>query len=200
MAEKAIQGVKESAWTMLLHAIDKWPGAITTYLWPQALRHAEILCNNTPFKHEDRLPLELFTLSEIQPNLKHLHTFGCPVYVLNSNFQALKVLNAWLPRSCVGIYLGQSEHHSRSVSLVMSLTTGLVSPQFHVNHDDFFESIGTTEHHIDQRTWMVLAGLKQGRKSNDKIVIRKEEKKSDNKMENSNVDAVEESTTGDNKQ
>ena len=37
VAEKAIQDVKESAWTMLLHAIDKWPGAITTFLWPQAM-------------------------------------------------------------------------------------------------------------------------------------------------------------------
>ena len=43
VSEKAIQDIKESARTMLLHAIDKWPGAITTYLWPQALRYAATL-------------------------------------------------------------------------------------------------------------------------------------------------------------
>ena len=31
--------------------------------------------------------------------------------------------------------------HARNVSLVLSLTTGLVSPQFHCNHDDFFETV-----------------------------------------------------------
>jgi hypothetical protein len=29
----------------------------------------------------------------------------------------------------------------RNVSLVLSLDTGLVSPQFHVQHDDFFETV-----------------------------------------------------------
>ena len=65
VAEKAIRDLKESARTILLHAFDRWPGAITTYLWPQALRHAATLRNNAPFKHEDRSPLELFTSSEI---------------------------------------------------------------------------------------------------------------------------------------
>ena len=174
VAEKAIRDIKESARTILLHAIDKWPGAITTYLWPQALRYAATLRNNAPFKHEDRSPLELFTSAEIQPNLKHLHTFGCPVYVLDSNLQASKSINPWLPRSRIGIYLGQSENHARSVSLVMSLTTGLVSPQFHVSHDDFFESIGSGERHMDQRTWMVLSGLKRGRQLDNNIITKSE--------------------------
>lgn len=197
VAEKAIRDLKESARTMLLHAIDRWPGAITTYLWPQALRHAATLRNNAPFKHEDRSPLELFTSSEIQPNLKHLHTFGCPVYVLNANLQALKSVSPWLPRSRIGIYLGQSEHHARSVSLVMSLTTGLVSPQFHVNHDDFFESISSSERNVDQRTWMVLSGLKQGHISSVDTTRKGVEKRNDNISNEVRNNNMQDSTTMD---
>jgi len=47
----------------------------------------------------------------------------------------------WAKRSRVGVYLGPSWAHAKSVGLVLSLTTGLVSPQFHVKYDDAFESV-----------------------------------------------------------
>jgi hypothetical protein len=34
-----------------------------------------------------------------------------------------------------------SPRYARNVSLVLSLDTGLVSPQFHVQHDDLFETV-----------------------------------------------------------
>ena len=37
-------------------------------------------------------------------------------------------------------YLGPSNHHSGSVSLVLNITTGNDSPQFHAGHDDIFET------------------------------------------------------------
>ena len=64
VAEEAIQDIKESAQTMILHAINKWPGAITSYLRPQALRHVATVRNSTPFKHETKSPLDLFTLPQ----------------------------------------------------------------------------------------------------------------------------------------
>ena len=76
VAEKGIWDIKETAQTMLLHAIDKWPGAITTFLWPYAMQHAVNVWNSTPFKHEDQSPMEKFSSTKIQPNLKHIHTFG----------------------------------------------------------------------------------------------------------------------------
>ena len=39
------------------------------------------------------------------------------------------------------MYLGPSGAHARSVGLILSLTTGLVSPQFHVRYDNSFESV-----------------------------------------------------------
>lgn len=166
IAEKAIRDIKNSARTQLLHAMDRWPGAIAVYLWPYAMRHAVNLRNNSPFRKADTCPLEKFTGSSVQPNLKTFHTFGCPVYVLNNSLQQKKQLSTWLPRSRLGIYLGLSDQHARSVSLVMSLTTGLVSPQFHVDHDDFFESLSSEEKVENNRTWMVLAGFRKGSKTN----------------------------------
>jgi hypothetical protein len=73
---------------------------------------------------------------------RHHHTFGCPVYVTEAKIQAGKSLPAWMSRVKVGINLGITPTHARSVSLVLSLKTGLMSPQFHVKHDDLFETTG----------------------------------------------------------
>jgi hypothetical protein len=40
----------------------------------------------------------------------------------------------------IGINLGQSSRPTRSVSLIFNLLMGLVLPQFHVKHDEFFET------------------------------------------------------------
>ena len=60
----------------------------------------------------------------------------------------------------LGIYLGPSPHHSGSVSLVLNITTGNASPQFHVGHDDFIE---TTRYNRSNaramRNWQKLSGI-----------------------------------------
>ncbi len=47
----------------------------------------------------------------------------------------------WEPRSQVGVYLGHSLHHAQSVALVLNLTTGHVSSQYHVVFDDDFTTV-----------------------------------------------------------
>ena len=54
----------------------------------------------------------------------------------------------WNPRSDAGIYLGHSPEHASNVALVLNLTTGLVSPQYHVVFDDTFSTV----EHITNRT------------------------------------------------
>jgi len=83
----------------------------------------------------------MFTGVPVAPNARHCHTFGCPAYVLDRRMQARMKMPKWAERSRVGVYLGPSWAHAKSVRLVLSLTTGLVSPQFHVKYDDTFESI-----------------------------------------------------------
>jgi hypothetical protein len=51
---------------------------------------------------------------------------------------SVDIHNATPNRSRVGVYLGMSPEHASTVPLVLSTTTGLVSPQFHVVFNDQF--------------------------------------------------------------
>lgn len=67
----------------------------------------------------------------------------------------------WKDRANIGIYLGRSPQHSRSVALVLNPETGLVSPQFHIKHDGNFDTISQlysdTANHVSK--WQLKAGL-----------------------------------------
>ncbi len=104
--------------------------------------------------------LELFLRTEIAPNLQQLHKFGCPVYTLHSNLQSVKFIPKWNPRSRLGVNLGPSPRHRRQVSLILNLMTRLVSLQYHVIYDDYFETTSTTSGNpMTNSTWQKLAGL-----------------------------------------
>jgi hypothetical protein len=141
IAERHIRAHQETARTMLMHAKRRWPKAVETYLWPYALRMASDISRYTP-RFDGKVPIHLFTGAEINPPKYHFHSFACPVYVLDSNLQQGKGYSKrkWTERARVGLYLGPSPQHSRSVHLVLNLETGLVSPQFHVAFDDHFET------------------------------------------------------------
>jgi hypothetical protein len=157
IAEKGIRDLRESARTALLHAVEKWPSAIIINLWPYALKHAATVHNHLPTR-DGRSPLELFSQVDTAPNLKNFHTFGCPVYALDSRLQARQAVNSWAPRARLGANLGQSPRHARNVSLVLNLNTGLVSPQFHIKHDEFFETISRHER-SPASPWRLLTGF-----------------------------------------
>ena len=99
---------------------------------------ANELHNVTPCIGQVTSLLELFTNSEVKPSLHYYHHFGCPVYVLQSHLQAGQKGRKWEDQARVGIYLGPSPQHARTVALVLSLTTGLVTPQLHCSYDDLF--------------------------------------------------------------
>jgi hypothetical protein len=127
---------------MLLHAEHHWPDTVKTSLWPYAMLSASHIFNDAPTlkgAHKDKTPREMFTGVKILAKVRHHHTFGCPAYVTATKLQEGKTLPAWMSRALVGINLGISPTHAQSVALVLSLKTGLVSPQFHVKHDDLFE-------------------------------------------------------------
>ncbi len=69
------------------------------------------------------------------------HVFGCPVYVLDAALQDGKKIPKWNPRARLGRFLGFSELHSLQVPLVLNVSTGRISPQFHVIFDDKFETV-----------------------------------------------------------
>jgi len=56
----------------------------------------------------NKSPIELFSSVNIAPNARHVHTFGCPVYMLDKDMQAGRKISKWQLRSRVGAYLGPS--------------------------------------------------------------------------------------------
>ena len=141
IAERKIRELQELTRTSLLHATARWPRAINTHLWPYALRTANDVIVNTPKRIDGKTALGVFSGTPVIPKLNLLRPFGCPVYVLHDKLQGNNHLSKWNTRARVGIYLGISPLHARSVALVLNTRTGLVSPQFHVKFDDMFETV-----------------------------------------------------------
>jgi len=81
-----------------------------------------------------------FCKYESDATLDHNIPFGCPVHVLDPRLQQIKKIDKLQQRSRVGVYLVQSMNHAKTVCLVLSIKTGLVSPQNHVQFDSYFET------------------------------------------------------------
>jgi hypothetical protein len=87
--------------------------------------------------------LELFSSIRVGANMKHVHTFGCPVFALQNALASGNQLPQWSPRARLGLNLEPSPMHARNVYLVLNLTTGCVSLQYHCPFDNF---VKTTRH------------------------------------------------------
>ena len=146
IAECCICDIMESSCTSLQHAAHQWPKTIVANLWPQALKHATNIYNALLQAGKPSSPLSLFSKTQVQPNLKHFHLFGCPVYVLQAPLQNQNPFPKWGECSCISIFLCHSPHHAASVPLILSTQTGLVSPQFHCVFDNDFDTVKKEQH------------------------------------------------------
>ena len=129
----------------------------STHLWLYAVHYVNDVRNNIPTSQDAQSPLQKFTGTNVQAKVNTFHTFGCPVYVLDSGLASGKKIPKWNPRCMLGLYLGNSPRHARSVSQVLNLDTGRVSPQFHVIHDEFFDTIALQDK--IRSNWKRLAGF-----------------------------------------
>ena len=136
---------------MMLHGLHKWSSMLSIHLWPYGLRMANDICNSTPCKGSDISPIELFAGVTVRPKLNHYHSFGCPTYVLDKELQAQKRLPKWCSRARLGIYLGPSPNHSRSVSLVLNPHTRHVSPLR--DHRWVAPQLRCTSCHLERTKW-----------------------------------------------
>ena len=161
IAERRIRDLQEQTRTSMVYAMCKWKKMILICLWPYAMQHANDVANATPKKGEESSPLEKFSGVKVAPKLRHFHTFGCPTYVLDNAIQSRQGATKWKQRSRLGVYLGPSPNHARSVALVLNPRTGHVSPQFHIKFDDFFETVQTKETDMDapEPQWKYLSGF-----------------------------------------
>jgi hypothetical protein len=85
--------------------------------------------------------LEMFSGTPARPQVLNCHPPFYPAYVLHSGLQGVgKQPNKWVCRSRIAIYMGTLPRHAWSVALVLSLSTGCMSPWFHMKFDNFFET------------------------------------------------------------
>jgi hypothetical protein len=139
ISENAIKIVVGMARTIMLHAQLRWPEQSNKNLWPLALSHSAYLYNHTPHRDSGLSPEEIFTSTRSSHHaLLHAHPWGCPAHVLDPTLRAGNKIPKWQPRSRGGQYVGASPDHASTVGLIRNLSTGSVTPQFHVVYDDFF--------------------------------------------------------------
>jgi len=160
IAEKRIRDLQDAARRMLLHAKSRWKKAIHDSIWPYALVTANNNSNELPDLIDASTKLERFTGVEVLPRLKSHHTWGCPIFALDENLQGNKKINKWNNRARVGINLGHSPRHSSIVALILNLQTGHISHQFHVQFDDFFETVRPSANNPETISkWQQLAEI-----------------------------------------
>jgi hypothetical protein len=67
----------------------------------------------------------------------------------------------------MGVYLGMSMQHARSVALILNLKTGHVSPQFHVTFDPKFETVRQSMGNLSPPSeWQKICGFTTSSASN----------------------------------
>jgi hypothetical protein len=129
-------------------------------LWPYVIWNAVFLHNSLPVLEDGASRLELFSSIFVVCNMKHMHTFACPVFALENTLASGKFLPRWLPPASLGLYLEPSPIHAQNVYLVLNLITGCILLQYHCRFDDFFE----TTRHVGPEVsgticWQQLAGF-----------------------------------------
>lgn len=146
-AERAIQTIMYMARTFMVHVSLHWTsnGADDISLWSFAVKHAAWLYNRVPNRLSGMTPLELLTRQRSDHrDLLRAHVWGCPVFVLDPKLQNDQKIPKWNRRSRMGQFLGFSNDHSSLVANVRHLSTGHISPQYHVVFDDLFETVFST--------------------------------------------------------
>ena len=153
--ERHIGLLTESVRTILLHTKQRWPEVISTILWPYAWKTAEF--TSITLKYVGILMLQVIFMKtkESNYNITDYHTWGCPVFVLESQAQ-MKMDPKWNPRSRIGVYLVQSPKHSGNVALVLNPKTLHVSPQYHVVMDDEFTTVEEMRNIEIPKNWLDL--------------------------------------------
>ena len=148
VAEKQIQDLQDLTQTAILHASARRPKAFSNHLWPYALRYVNETIISVPKRQDGKSAVQIFADTSVFQRMSAFRPFGCPVYILDNNLQAGMKISKWQTWAHVGLYPRHSPMHAKTVVLVLNLTTGLVSPQFHIKYDDFFETVNNSEFNL----------------------------------------------------
>jgi hypothetical protein len=113
--ERRIRELHDLGRSSLLSAVQRWPDAIATSLWPYAIRKAACNINDTPTIGQMLTPTEKFAKVNGRRNPSDKHPFGCPMYILRGILQKGGMLSKWEARARIAVYLGPSMHHASNI-------------------------------------------------------------------------------------
>lgn len=143
-AERSIGTIVGMARTFMIHTSLHWNerGTDDLALWAFAVKHAAWLYNRLPNAKSGLTPLELLTKTKSDHrDLLRSHVWGCPVFVLDPKLAEGHKIPKWNRRSRMAQFMGFSDAHSSLVANVRNLSTGFVSPQYHLVFDDNFQTV-----------------------------------------------------------
>jgi len=121
------------------------------------MQHAVQLSNTLPRMETGLSSDEIFSrTTNNNANILRLQPWGCPLHVLDPTLQDGKKLPKWKPRARRGQFMGWSPLHASSVALVRHLTTGYLSPQYHVVFDPWFETVLSNDDVNPPEAWPVI--------------------------------------------
>ena len=144
IAERNIKTVASWARANMLHSAYHWPEHASIKLWPMAINYAVWVFNHLPRTDTGMCPDEMWSQCRTtHDDLRRAHVWGCPVYVLEPALQDGKKIPKWQPRARLGMFMGFSQVHSSLVPLVLNVSTGFISPQYHVVFDDKFSTVNS---------------------------------------------------------
>ncbi len=107
--------------------------------------------------------------------MKHVHTFGCPMFALLNALASGNQLPFWSPRARLGFNLGPSPMHTRNIYLVLNLMTGCVSPQYHCCFNNFFKMTRHGAPDVSSTIcWQQLANLDHAKTTLSKVSTPKQ--------------------------
>ena len=84
LAKAAIKQLTEKVRTILIHVKYQWPEVIQPCLWPFMLKQAEFNMNNLRLSKSGKSHAKHFSAMHNKINIRHYHTFGCLVYILDA--------------------------------------------------------------------------------------------------------------------
>ena len=106
IAEMRIRDLQDYARKSLIHAKIRWPEAITTNLWPYAIRNANDNICMIPDNIDGTSKYERFINFRMSFRLRNKHTLFCPEIALQNTLQQARKIEKWSPRARLGINLG----------------------------------------------------------------------------------------------
>ena len=156
ISEAAIKQLTEKARTMMIRENHRWPDVIQPFLWPSVLKQVEFNLNTLRLGKSGKSRAKTFRALHKKITIRHYHTFGCQVYVLDAQLQGASFIPKWDTGVRVGAYFGRSPIHSVNISLILNLSTRHISPQFHVMFDKTFSTVPSLKNRSVPASWKFI--------------------------------------------